>query len=239
MQGCTLLTAWFLRQCKSWAEMAVSDQDRRAYPRYPSSVETVCRLVNEPQSMQAKIRNVSRVGINLMVKRNVEPGTMLQVDLPYHDGRPETILLACVMRTIEEPNGLWSVGCMFSEELSDEEMHDFGGLRQKSTEPDDKRIWKRFPVKGLAEYQRMPADGVTQGQADILNISASGVGLQMAERVEPGVVLNLELRKYPSATPFTILACAVYLAERGEGGWLVGCNFIRELELNELKQLSS
>ena len=36
----------------------------------------------------------------------------------------------------------------------------------------------------------------------------------------------------------TILGCVVYLSEAGDGRWLAGCNFIRELDDQELQKLT-
>jgi hypothetical protein len=208
--------------------------ERRAFPRYPTNLGTVCRLVTDHQTMNAQIRNVSRVGINLLIDRQIEAGEMLQVDLPQNNGHPETVVLACIMHCAKQGDK-YSLGCMFSDELGDAELAEFGGLRERPGEA-DKRTWKRFPSQGKVIYTRLPSDGKPARTGDLVNISPAGLGLQVEDRIEPGMVLSLELHR-PGKEPFTILACAVYLSERTEGGWLIGCNFIRELEDGELKDL--
>lgn len=208
--------------------------ERRAFPRFPTDLSTACRLVTDHATMPARIRNVSRVGINLLVDRAIEPGEMLQIDLPQNNGHPETVVLACIMHCSEQGNQ-FSLGCMFSDELGDEELAEFGGQREKTPE-NDQRTWRRFPSQGKVHFTRLPSDGLPPKVGDLVNISPAGIGLQVEERLEPGVVLSLELYR-TGKEPFTILACAVYLSERREGGWLIGCNFIRELEESELKEL--
>jgi hypothetical protein len=210
--------------------------ERRAFPRFPSDIETTCRLVTDHITMPARIRNVSRVGINLLVDKPIEAGEMLQIDLPVQGGRPETIVLACIMHCSAQSGGKYSAGCMFSEELGEAELLEFGGQRERSA-PNDQRAWKRFPSRGKVRMQKLPSEGPGYLTGDMVNISAAGAGIELQDRVEPGVVLSLELDR-GSKEPFTILGCVVYLAERTGKGWLIGCNFIRELEETELKELT-
>ena len=209
--------------------------ERRAFPRFPTDLKTVCRLVTDHEELPAKIRNVSRVGINLLVGRAIEAGEMLQVDLPNDNGHPETVVLACIMHCSPLEAGRWSLGCMFSDELGEKELAEFGGQRERHPES-DQRIWKRFPSQGKVHFTKLPSDGSATKLGDLVNISPAGIGIQVEERIEPGVVLSLEMQR-SGKDLFTILACVVYLSERREGGWLLGCNFIRELEENELKDL--
>jgi hypothetical protein len=208
--------------------------ERRAFPRFATNLSTSCRLVTDHATMPARIRNVSRVGINLVVDRPFEPGEMLQVDLPYNGQHPETVVLACIMHCSAFENQ-FSLGCMFSEELGDEELAEFGGQRERTSE-NDQRTWRRFPSQGKVYFSRLPSDGLPPRVGDLVNISPAGIGLQVEDRLEPGAVLSLELHR-EGKDLFTILACAVYLSERREGGWLIGCNFIRELEESELMEL--
>jgi hypothetical protein len=63
------------------------------------------------------------------------------------------------------------------------------------------------------------------------------VALRVSRRVEPGGLLSLQLCSESGENRLTIVGCVVYLSEVGDGCWLAGCNFIRELEDSELQQL--
>ena len=70
-----------------------------------------------PESIRAKVRDLSLGGANLLVDRPFEAGQMLSVELPANKGDVRTVL-ACVVRVIPQEDGHWSLGCVFSRELN-------------------------------------------------------------------------------------------------------------------------
>ncbi len=99
--------------------------DRRATPRFPCSLETVCRLVatvpDDP--WPAKVRNISLGGICLVLHRRLEPGTVLAVEL--QDSAHQRIPRAVQMRVTsvaEYPSGGWICGGAFADKLSPDEL---------------------------------------------------------------------------------------------------------------------
>ncbi|MCE9530565.1 MAG: PilZ domain-containing protein [Planctomycetes bacterium] len=96
------------------------------------------------------------------------------------------------------------------------------------------RAWTRFSAHGLAEYTVLPSLGGETKQAEITNISASGIGLILKEKIEPGAILDLILKTKDGGPTFEILACIVFLGDNPGGTWLAGCHFIRELEERDL-----
>src|SRR5262245_59376465 len=98
-----------------------SSDERRAHPRREVNVATMCRALAGDADMPARIRNVSRSGVNLVVPRTATPGTMIRIKVPGSAER-QTTLLACVTNAKELAAGEWSLGCVFSLELSDVEM---------------------------------------------------------------------------------------------------------------------
>jgi hypothetical protein len=212
-----------------------SNDDRRSHPRHSADVQATCRRVNHTNELMAvRIRNVSRGGVNFACNHCLEPGTLLRIDLP-HEGDDEAAVLACVMHCNMTPDGLYSIGCSFSDELGDGELQELGGRKQPAATP-DKRAWTRFPGHGIAEYIVLPPTGETAGKAEIANISPTGIGLLVPHKIEPGVILDLQLKTKNGEHCFDILACVVYLGHLHEG-WVLGCHFIRELEESDLKRL--
>lgn len=213
----------------------MAHDDRRVHPRHATNFETTCYLVNSAATgFKAQVRDVSRGGINFLVASELPPGTLVRIDLPRPTSGGESIMLACVMHCRPQSDGSFSIGCAFSDELSDGELAQFGGRREPA-HGHDKRAWQRFPAHGVAEFTTVPKSGGPRS-AQISNISPSGIGLLLDEKVDPGVILDL-LLKTKSGGQFDILACVVYLGTRPEGGWVAGCHFISELEESDLKNL--
>ena len=219
------------------APSANGHADRRAWSRIPSDRELAYRVVNgDAPAARGQVRNVSQGGINLLVGQAIKPGTMLRLDLPHAQGTPGESVLECVMHCNAEGSA-YSLGCTFSSELDDAELAEFGGRREPASPP-DQRTWMRFPAHGHAEYQALPQRPGTEPRlGEITNISPSGVGLLLEEPIEPGTVLNLGLHKKGREPMYQVLACVVFLGERKEGGWVVGCNFIHELPEHDFRQL--
>src|SRR3954454_20417561 len=90
--------------------------DRRVWVRFPSGLETTLRPARGPDGprLGARVRDVSRGGIHLVLDRPFEPGELLSVELPAAEGRPPSTVLACVVRAAEAEGGAWSVGCTFA-----------------------------------------------------------------------------------------------------------------------------
>ena len=88
-----------------------------------------------------------------------------------------------------------------------------------------------------ATYQLVGADSDESWPARVMNLSSSGVGLSVNHSVEVGKLLNVELHAAGHGDGRTLLCCAVHVAELSGGEWLVGCNFITELEESDLNLL--
>ncbi|HVK09646.1 MAG TPA: PilZ domain-containing protein [Gemmataceae bacterium] len=209
-------------------------EDRRVHARFPADVEAICRPVADDTPITARVRNVSRTGINLLAPRAVREGTMLRIAIPTLT-RPTT-LLACVMHVSPEGQAGWSLGCMFSLELSDEEMRQFGGQKQVAG-PDDQRAWVRYPARGTVEYRVLPGDGSPPVTAELIDLSPAGVGLLLNREVDAGTALTVSLKRKDGKPDRTVIACIVYLASRSDGEWAAGCHFMHELGEAEMREL--
>jgi hypothetical protein len=214
----------------------VNEDDRRIHPRFDTNVNTVCRTVAENQPIHARIRNVSLSGVNVGVDQEIPQGTMIRIELPHAAKGHFTTVLACVMNVKPESTNHWSLGCMFSQELTEAEMHLMGG-EKKHADASDQREWVRFPVKGQVDYRILPGEEEqATSRADLVNVSPTGVGLLIEDEIQPGSVLSLVFQRH-HLPPLTMLGCVVYLTRRADRKWAVGCNFIRELSERELQGL--
>lgn len=210
-------------------------EDRRVHTRHVANVEAVCRPVADDDPLKARVRNVSRSGVNLLAPRSVREGTMLRIDIPTASDRTTT-LLACVMHVSPEGDAGYSLGCMFSLELSDDEMRQFGGRKQLAG-PADLRAWVRCPTRGAVEYRVLPGDGSPAATAELIDLSPAGVGLLLDRSIDAGTALTIALKRTDDKPDRTVIACIVYLAERSDGKWAAGCHFMHELGEAEMREL--
>ena len=101
--------------------------DRRAWVRFPRNEPMWCDPV-KPSAKQVldtafmgRVRDISRIGIGLILRKPFEPGTMLMIELPES---PKLLrqLLVRVVHATPNKNGRWIIGCTFDCPLSPEEM---------------------------------------------------------------------------------------------------------------------
>ncbi len=55
--------------------------------------------------------------------------------------------------------------------------------------------------------------------------------------MENGALLSVELHNSAGTTERTMLACVVHVNRHEDGGWALGCNFIRSLGEEDLNAL--
>ena len=212
------------------------EEDRRVWVRYPSGLETTLQSARVPDGprLAARVRDVSRGGIHLVVDRPFEAGKLLSVELPAAEGQPLSTVLACVVRAAPAEGGAWSAGCAFSAELSEDDLQAFRPHRVKAPVTDP-REWVRFPCRARATFQvvRAPAAPVP---AEVLNVSASGIGLRAEADVRVGELLSLELQG-DGRPALTTLACVVRVTAPPGGARALGCNFLGDLADDDLRAL--
>jgi hypothetical protein len=68
----------------------------------------------------------------------------------------------------------------------------------------------------------------------VRDISATGIGLLVSRRFEPGTILVVEMQGDPPVGERLLLARVVHTTSAG-GEWLVGCEFINPLSDDELE----
>lgn len=215
---------------------SASAEERRAHARHDVDVETACHFLADGTEIRARIRDVSRSGVNLAVPHEVPEGTMVRVQLPGPADSPHTTVLACVTNSRELLENQWSIGCVFSLEMSDTEMRQLGG-ENKLASPEDQRAWVRFPTQGTVEYRLLPGEDGQARMADLVDLSPGGLGLIVTEPIEPGDAITVNLKRQNNQPDRSMLACVVYMAERPEGKRAIGCNFLHELSERELREL--
>lgn len=217
------------------SQTTVTHDDRRLWMRYATDVVGNIQLPDRRDKMLAQVRDISQGGASLLVHREIPVGEMVTIELPSDSGEMHTVL-ACVVRVQPESNGQWSLGCVFSCELTSEELGTFDA-RKMPADADDSRTWVRFPINVKASCRKVGDVSDVSCEAQVLNISASGIGLAVHPELPAGSLLNIDLLDKNNRMVRTILACVVHTTQRSGGDHAIGCNFIRELTEEELQSL--
>jgi hypothetical protein len=98
------------------------ESERRAAARHPSTLRINCYPAGSglAERRLARVRNVSRTGIGLVLDRHWPPGTALIFELPVEDGVRSA--RGRVIHATSQPGGTFLVGCTFDLPLSDVEL---------------------------------------------------------------------------------------------------------------------
>jgi hypothetical protein len=218
-------------------QATVTHDDRRLWVRYATNLVGNLQLPDrrEGDKILAQVRDLSLGGASLLVNRQIAEGEMVTLELPTECDDVHTVL-ACVVRAEPTKDGNWALGCVFSAELTNEDLGIFGARKMQADEGDP-RTWVRFPINVKASCRRVGDVQDTSYAAQVLNISASGIGLAVNPLLQAGSLLNIDLMDKNDRMMRTILACVVHTTQRSSGDFAVGCNFIRELTEDELHSL--
>ena len=98
--------------------------ERRVWVRYHCNLPTSCHpvLTKDAECWSGRVQNISRGGVNLIVPRRFEPGTLLQIELQGpHDSEPRTVLARVVHARACDASH-WALGCAFPWELGEENL---------------------------------------------------------------------------------------------------------------------
>src|SRR5262245_5004868 len=136
------VTSFLERQDLDWSD----NLDRRHSPRFPSNSRVRCvPITNVPDApiWTAQVRDVSALGIGLMLPLGPGMSTLLEVELTRKNGTPVRNMLARVVHEVRDANK-YVVGCAFVRELGDEDLRVFQAGAVRPDRPDCRR-WTRFP----------------------------------------------------------------------------------------------
>ncbi len=97
--------------------------DRRASVRHVCDHEALSRPLELPDAISwgAKIQDISRGGLRLLLCFPFKPGAFLAVDVHLGQAGSRTLLVR-VVRAADQADGTWLVGCEFAAPLSEQEL---------------------------------------------------------------------------------------------------------------------
>jgi hypothetical protein len=96
--------------------MAPSAPERRRWIRFPVNLGTFWQTVmGQEICYSARVQDISRGGVRLLVNQRFEPGTLLRILL-------NKAVEARLVHATPTPDNKWALGCEFSATLSEQEV---------------------------------------------------------------------------------------------------------------------
>jgi hypothetical protein len=212
-----------------------ANEERRSSVRHRVSFELVCRQSNGGGDIKARVRDVSNLGVGMVLPVRVEAGTLLEIELQGPTGRLIRRTLGRVAHVDQEQRGMWLVGCAFVDELTRDELLLFqaDAIRAKAS---DNRRWVRFPCNVETVCYTCDAVPGESRPARVVNISAGGVGLLLPCQFSQGTLLHFEIPNSSQPLRHGIIR-VVRVIEHPPGMWYLGCEFAQQLDDDELRSL--
>src|SRR5438093_1111045 len=121
-----------------------ANEERRASPRYGTTLSVRCFSMDGKGGLwQGQVRDLSTLGVGLVLARPVETSAVLEIELRARQGSVMRSVLGRVAH-VQPLRAEWLVGGGFVSELSGEELRFFQAeaVRPKG---EDSRRWVRFP----------------------------------------------------------------------------------------------
>src|SRR4029079_13983640 len=97
----------------------------------------------DPPVWSAQVRDVSALGLGLLLPHGPGMSTLLEVELTRKNGTPVRKMLARVVHEVRESSKSYVVGCAFVREVGDENLRVFQAGAVRPDGPDCRR-WTRF-----------------------------------------------------------------------------------------------
>ena len=105
--------------------------ERRAFVRLSSDLPAICRPTDRTHEVgwPARIRDISRGGVGLILRHRFRPGTNLTVELGASTGallRTARVHVVHATAVVIEGCPCWILGCAFDQVLTEEELQSLG-----------------------------------------------------------------------------------------------------------------
>jgi hypothetical protein len=93
--------------------------ERRAAIRHCCPLEVACRVTGArpEESWMTRVRDLSELGIGLVLAYPLSPGTSLTLEVPFPGENEARLLGVCVVHSSPRDEGGYAVGCVFEDRL--------------------------------------------------------------------------------------------------------------------------
>jgi hypothetical protein len=96
--------------------------ERRAAIRYASEEDASCALGHQAPRAWGRVRDISALGIGLLVDREIIAGTRLMVEIAQKKPSIALRALGRVVHCRQQSETTWAIGCQFDNPLRDEDV---------------------------------------------------------------------------------------------------------------------
>jgi hypothetical protein len=218
--------------------LASADERRAVLRRAPRPAMSVLAVSPDGgPAEQAWVRDISAVGLGLLLPNRLDFGTQLLIDLETATRGVVHSVLARVAHVTRQPDGQWLIGCALVGELDDDVLTAFQASRVRPANSDC-RAWVRFPCDIETVCHTVETTPGEQIPARILNVSAGGVGLLLPCQFETRTLLHLVLPAPMGVARPRILVRVVQARPDGHGNWYLGCEFVDQFSDGEMDFLA-
>ncbi|HZT81992.1 MAG TPA: PilZ domain-containing protein [Gemmataceae bacterium] len=101
----------------------------------------------------------------------------------------------------------------------------------------ERRATVRYETDLLGACRPLTARLDKPAEATVRDLSAGGIGLLATRRFEPAALVAVEVFPHGDASPALLVARVVHATPWDDGRWLLGCQFVRPLGDDELRDL--
>jgi len=217
--------------------------ERRVWVRYlgePGAKSLLSESWPGFSRLAARVRDISRKSLSLLVEEPLSPGTRLLVDIPRTEEYPTSVVLAHLVHVTNLASGQWLLTCNFVDELTDDDLRGFGAAPPPGAS-DERRSGIRYRCSIPARYRLAPSPNSQAWPAEVVNIAVHGMGLLVAQRLQIGTMLWVDVGKDEARPALSVRSCVArisLLPDQGNGfgsRCLLGCRFLRILTTEELQ----
>ncbi len=100
--------------------------------------------------------------------------------------------------------------------------------------PESRRSTPRFECRHVTFYRPVGRRNGNSELATLHDVSATGIGLLIRDRIKPGTILVIELNSTVHKVRHQRLARVAHATDQGDGYFLIGCEFAKPLNDTEL-----
>lgn len=101
----------------------------------------------------------------------------------------------------------------------------------------EQRDSNRYPCDQEAVTQALDAPATVSWGATVKNISAGGMGVVLCFPFKPGTHLAIAIQTVEVRR--TLLVRVVHVLDQADGTWFLGCEFVRQLQDDEVEEIRS
>lgn len=216
------------------SEPRSTNEDRRAEIRIQAAALVRClpKSGGEETPWLAQVKDISTLGIGLVLDRRLDFGDLLEIELTRPGGGFLRAVMARCVHVEDTTHGTWIAGCAFVQEWTADDLEAFQAKAMRGTDSESRR-WTRFScnVETVCTTSQTAPGETWTGR--ILNVSPGGIGLLLSCQFEAGTLLSFDV----PGLDFNhkIMVRVVRSLEHGQS-WFHGCEFADRLTDEELQE---